>query len=165
MLRKSFVCALLLVVMSVTAYAAEPHKPSAADKCAVCGMLVTPHVKWLSQIIFKDGSVMFFDGPKDMFKFYFDIPKFTPAKTQADISDIYVTEYYTAKPVDAKTVVFVIGSDVMGPMGKEFVPVTADKVNSFMVDHKGQKSLKFDEVKVADFHSGNMDKSHADHKH
>jgi hypothetical protein len=50
-------------------------------------------------------------------------------------------------------------------MGKEFVPVTQDKANNFMVDHKGEKTLKFDEIKAADFHSHNMDKSHADHKH
>ncbi|MBF0517320.1 MAG: nitrous oxide reductase accessory protein NosL, partial [Nitrospirae bacterium] len=106
MSRKSLICAVLAVlltaVVSATAYAEKPHKPKAADKCAVCGMMVSPHVKWLSQIIFKDGTVMFFDGPKDMFKFYFDVPKYAHAKTQTDISDIYVTEYYTAKPVDAK---------------------------------------------------------------
>lgn len=163
MLRKSLICALLLVAVSVAAYAAEPHKPSTSDKCAICGMLVGPHSKWLSQIIFKDGNVKFFDGPKDMFKFYFDVPKYAPSRTQADITDIYVTEYYTAKPVKAQSVVYVIGSDVMGPMGKEFVPLTEDKANSFMVDHKGQKTLKFDEIKAADLQSG--DKGMSGHKH
>ncbi|MBF0458893.1 MAG: nitrous oxide reductase accessory protein NosL [Nitrospirae bacterium] len=156
MLRKSLICVLLIIAVSVAAYAAEPHKPSASDKCAVCGMLVGPHSKWLSQIIFKDGTVMFFDGPKDMFKFYFNVPTYAPTRTQADITDIYVTEYYTAKPVKAQGVVYVIGSDVMGPMGKEFVPLTEEKANSFMVDHKGQKILKFDEIKAADLQSGDM---------
>ncbi|MBF0318186.1 MAG: nitrous oxide reductase accessory protein NosL [Nitrospirae bacterium] len=165
MFRRSLIVALLLLAISVAAYAAEPQKPSQSDKCAVCGMLVAPHSKWLSQIIFKDGTAVFFDGPKDMFKFYFDIPKHAPKKTLADVSDIYVTDYYSAKTVKAQDAVFVIGSDVMGPMGKEFVPVSQDKVKNFMVDHKGAKALKFDEIKAADFHSNDMDKSHSDHHH
>ncbi|MCG6553528.1 MAG: nitrous oxide reductase accessory protein NosL, partial [Candidatus Magnetominusculus sp. LBB02] len=89
--------------------------------------------------------------------------KYAPAKTQADISDIYVTEYYTAKPVSAQSVVYVVGSDVMGPMGKEFVPVTEEKANSFMVDHKGEKTVKFEEIKAEDLQSGDM--GHSGHKH
>ncbi|WP_420266613.1 nitrous oxide reductase accessory protein NosL [Candidatus Magnetominusculus dajiuhuensis] len=165
MSKKSLIIGLLLLTISVTAYAAEPHKASKSDKCAVCGMLVGPHSKWLAQIIFKDGTSAFFDGPKDMFKFYFDIPKYNTDKTQADIEDIYVTEYYTAKPVKAQTALYVVGSNVMGPMGKEFVPVTPDKANNFMVDHKGQKSLKFDEIKAADLQSGDTGMSHSAHKH
>ncbi|MBF0553997.1 MAG: nitrous oxide reductase accessory protein NosL [Nitrospirae bacterium] len=128
-------------------------------------MLVGPHSKWLSQIIFKDGTTTFFDGPKDMFKFYFDVPKYSPNKIQAGIEDIYVTEYYTAKPVKAQGVLYVVGSDVMGPMGDEFVPVALDKANNFMVDHKGQKSLKFDEIKAADLQSNGMGMSHSGHMH
>ncbi|MBF0344638.1 MAG: nitrous oxide reductase accessory protein NosL [Nitrospirae bacterium] len=131
-------------------YTAEPQKPNNKDKCPVCGMIVHPHPQWLAQIIFKDGSYAMFDGPKDMLKYYHNMAKYNKEKTQVDISDIYVTEYYTTKPVKAQEITFVSGSDVMGPMGREFVPVSDDKVKGFMVDHKGEKSIKFADIKAAD---------------
>ncbi|QWR78874.1 nitrous oxide reductase accessory protein NosL [Candidatus Magnetomonas plexicatena] len=131
-------------------WAHDAKKPGANDKCAVCGMLVKPFPKWAAQIVFKDGTYVYFDGPKDMLKFYFDVAKYNKHKTQADISDIYVTEYYSAKTVKADSVVFVIGSNVEGPMGTEVVPVSEGKVKGFMLDHKGDKTLKFSEITAAD---------------
>ncbi|MBF0563629.1 MAG: nitrous oxide reductase accessory protein NosL [Nitrospirae bacterium] len=138
------------------ALAADPLKPTSKDKCPVCGMLVHPYTQWSAQIIFKDGTYAFFDGPKDMFKYYLDIPKYNKSKTSADISDIYVTEYYSTKVMKADGVTFVSGSDVMGPMGKELVAITNDKVKTFTSDHKGVKALKFSEVTDADIPDGHM---------
>jgi copper chaperone NosL len=42
-------------------------KPTAKDKCPVCGMFIFKYPDWTSAVIFKDGSRAFFDGPKDMF--------------------------------------------------------------------------------------------------
>ncbi|KJU86289.1 Nitrous oxide reductase accessory protein NosL [Candidatus Magnetobacterium bavaricum] len=154
----------LLVFFSsgVASYAAEALKPNTKDKCSVCGMIVHPSPQWVAQIIFKDGSYAMFDGPKDMLKYYHNMPKYNKDKTQADISDIYVTDYYTAKPVKAQDITFVTGSDVMGPMGKEYVPVSDDKVKTFMVDHKGGKSVKFADIKAEDL-SGEMPAQHKGH--
>ena len=41
------------------------------DKCPVCGMFVAKYPGFLAQIQFRDGSIAFFDGPKDFFKYYF----------------------------------------------------------------------------------------------
>ncbi|MBF0466912.1 MAG: nitrous oxide reductase accessory protein NosL [Nitrospirae bacterium] len=133
-----------------------PLKPSSKDKCPVCGMLISPFPQWNAQIIFKDGSYAFFDGPKDMFKYYLNVPKYDKLHTQSDISEVYVTEYYSAKVTKALDVTFVTGSDVMGPMGKELVAVSNDKVKTFMADHKGDKGLKFSEVTEADIPGGHM---------
>ncbi len=154
MKTKYLMLALIVVavmVMSVAMVsAAEPMKPAVKDKCPVCGMVVHPFPQWLAQIIFKDKTYEMFDGSKDMLRFYLDMEKYTKGKKKEDIESIYVTDYYTTKLVDANSVVFIKGSDVMGPMGKELVPVSADKVESFIKDHKGDKQLKFSEVTVAD---------------
>jgi nitrous oxide reductase accessory protein NosL len=73
--------------------------------------------------------------------------KFTPAKKLADITAITVNDYYTLKPVDARTASFVIGSDVYGPMGKELVPFgkLAD-AHAFLKDHKGKMVLRFSDI-------------------
>jgi nitrous oxide reductase accessory protein NosL len=111
-------------------------------------MLVAGYPNWVSQIIFSDGTYALFDGPKDMFRYYFSIAKYNPAKKQVDIDAIYVTEYYSTKFMDARKLFFIKGSDVDGPMGVELVPIdSAEKAREFMKDHHGKKVLKFDEVK------------------
>jgi copper chaperone NosL len=143
----------VLLFLSSTSPAAQrkPVEVKKGDKCQVCGMLVAGYPNWVSQIIFKDGSYAFFDGPKDMFRYYFNLAKYNPSKKQADIDAIYVTEYYSAKYADARKLFFVAGSDVDGPMGFELVPIeTMSKAKEFMKDHHGKKILRFDEVKKED---------------
>ncbi|MEO5357195.1 MAG: nitrous oxide reductase accessory protein NosL [Nitrospirae bacterium YQR-1] len=145
-----FVTFFFVLGLNTSLLAFDAKKPGTNDKCGVCGMLVKAFPKWVSQVVFKDGTYVFFDGPKDMLKFYFDVAKYRKDKTQEDVSDIYVTDYYSAKTVKADSVVFVFGSNVEGPMGAEAVPVSEDKVKGFILDHKGDKTLKFSEITAAD---------------
>jgi copper chaperone NosL len=127
-----------------------PAKPSKKDKCPICGMFVYKYPDWMGQVIFKDGTVNFFDGAKDLFKFYFNLEKYNPEKTQKDIAAIYVTEYYDVKLMDARNAFFVIGSDVYGPMGKELIPFfTKEDAGAFKKDHKGTRILGFDQITPA----------------
>ncbi len=145
------IAALLFLSSTSPAAQRKPVEAKKSDKCQVCGMLVAGYPNWVSQIIFSDGTYALFDGPKDMFKYYFNITKYNPSKKQTDIDAIYVTEYYSAKFMDAKKLFFVKGSDVDGPMGAELVPIdSAGKVKEFVKDHHGKKMLKFDEVKKED---------------
>ena len=48
-------------------------------------MFVAKYPDWLAQIIFKDGTTFFFDGTKDMFKFYFNLQRYSPKKKVEDI--------------------------------------------------------------------------------
>jgi copper chaperone NosL len=124
-----------------------PVKPSPKDKCAVCGMFVAKYPDFIATIKFKDGTFAFFDGPKDMFKYYFDIKKYNPSKQQGDIRAIYVNDYYTLKPIDAYKAIYVIGSDINGPMGGELIPFRNQAAaEAFMKDHNGKSSIKFKDV-------------------
>jgi copper chaperone NosL len=143
---------LIFVFLAASALASDPVpvKPSKRDKCPVCGMFVYKYPDWVGQVIFKDGTVDLFDGAKDLFKYYFDLKKYNPEKTQKDIAAIYVTEYYDVKLMDAKKAFFVMGSDVYGPMGKELIPFfTQEDANAFKKDHKGKRILVFDQVTPA----------------
>ncbi len=69
---------IFLVLASVTLLAAQPGgpvKPAPTDKCPVCGMFVAKYPDFVARIDFKDGSYAFFDGVKDMLKFYFQPEK------------------------------------------------------------------------------------------
>jgi nitrous oxide reductase accessory protein NosL len=119
--------------------------PGPKDRCAVCGMFVAPYPNWVALIEFRDGSRAFFDGPKDMFVFFFDLAKYRPQARPEDIAGILVTEYYTTRLMAARDVYFVVGSDVMGPMGKELVPVAGrENAETFQRDHGGTKIMQFD---------------------
>lgn len=124
-----------------------PQKPAPQNKCPVCGMFVIEHPDFLAQIVFDDGACAFFDGAKDMFRFYFDPAAYVPSRTAAGIAAIYVTDYYTLEPIDGRKAFYVVGSDVLGPMGRELIPVAGEAAAAvFLKDHKGKAVLKFDDV-------------------
>ena len=134
----------LLFLCSALSLAVE--KPDNRERCPVCGMFVAPYPSWLAIIIFNDDSQLFFDGPKDLFRFYLDWPE-KESRQKSDITAIYVTEYYSTRLMKKEDVLFVIGSDVYGPMGQELVPVAGQKVaEGFKRDHRGKKIISFEQV-------------------
>jgi copper chaperone NosL len=137
----------LLSVSSAWGGDITPIKPPPKDKCPVCGMFVAKYPDFIATIKFQDGTFVFFDGAKDMFKYYFDIKKYHPSRQHSDITAIYVTDYYTLTPIDAYIATYVIGSDVYGPMGRELIPFEnrAD-AEAFTKDHHGKSLMKFKDV-------------------
>lgn len=139
----------IIFLWVVTGNAKEigPLKPSEKDKCPVCGMFVYKYPDWVAEIIFIDGSMAFFDGAKDLFRYYLDLKKYRPGKNKKDIAAVYVTEYYDMKMIDARKSFFVMGSDVYGPMGHELIPMAMEEdARTFMKDHKGKRILRFREI-------------------
>jgi len=132
-------------------YAAEPDITiKKTDRCPVCGMFVYKYPKWVAQIVFQDGTTYFYDGAKDMFKHIFDTHKYTPGQSADQIKAIYVTDYYEVELIEAKPAYYVIGSDVLGPMGHELLPFKdQESAQEFLEDHKGKSILRFDEVTPA----------------
>ena len=64
-----------------------------------------------------------------------------------DITKILVTDYYSQKVIDAKEAFFVIGSDLLGPMGNELIPFAQESdAKTFSNDHNGKKIVKFDKI-------------------
>ena len=139
---------LVLCLGTVPTCAGEPNPPSAKDRCAVCGMYVNKYPNWVATVVFEDRSQVFFDGPKDLFTYILDLEKF--GAQDREVSRIFVTDYYRVQPVDAKTAHFVAGSDVMGPMGHELVPLESrEHAETFVRDHGGKEILVFDDVTPA----------------
>ncbi len=138
-----FIAAILLASVSL-ADEFKPIKPSPADKCPVCGMFVAKYPDWLAQITFKDGSHVFFDGVKDLMKYYFHLAKYNPRKKMEDVAAIFVTEYYSLSMTDGFKAVYVVGSNVYGPMGRELIPFKEEaEAKEFMKDHAGESLVLF----------------------
>lgn len=138
---------LLLPALPAGAADQKPRRPAPADKCPVCGMFVAKYPDFAGQITFRDGTVFFFDGAKDLFKFYLNVPAYAPKRKQQEIAALYVTSYYTLNPIDGRKAWYVTGSDVFGPMGRELIPFENEaEAREFKTDHKGKALLKFPEV-------------------
>ncbi len=106
-------------------------------KCPVCGMFVYKYPKWAA-LIEEDGKKLYFDGVKDMFKYYIS------KKEKINIEDIYVTDYFSSKKIKAKYAYYVMGSNVYGPMGNELIPFRSElDANAFKKDHFGIKIFAF----------------------
>lgn len=136
-----------LMLQGIDFVQAAPAKGvDASVRCSVCGMFVAKYDNWLAQIRLADGAVMYFDGVKDLLVFYFDPGGYSKAVPN-DIREIWVRDYYSLQWLDGRTAFYVTGSDVYGPMGKEFIPfATREAADSFLRDHKGEKILGFSEI-------------------
>ncbi len=148
--------ATLLAAAAIAALAAAPPAsgageapatPGARDKCPVCGMFVARYPDWVAGARFADGALAFFDGPKDLFRFWLAPEKYVRGRTRKDVAGAFVTDYYAARQVDARAAWYVVGSDVLGPMGRELVPfATEAAAREFMRDHGGKRVLGFDAI-------------------
>lgn len=125
------------------AAALDLPKPGERDLCPVCGMFVAKYPYWIATVVFRDGKVEHFDGAKDLWKYLLDLPRWAPGRAREDIVKIGVTGYYDGTPIDATRAVYVVGSDVYGPMGHELVPHPDEAdAKEFLADHKGRRLLR-----------------------
>ena len=143
--------AVLAIVVALSVGAARaadpPPAPGPKDRCGVCGMYVAKYPQWIASIRFVDGAVVFFDGPKDMFRYLLDLDTYKPGATAEQVAGVFVTDYYSTRPIDGRAAFYVVGSDVLGPMGAELVP-TSDRgqAETLMKDHGGEIVVGFGDV-------------------
>lgn len=151
MIMRSLVCSFIVFLMLGTAagVAAEPLHPVGKDeKCPVCGMFVAKYDQWLAQIVTDDQKTLVFDGVKDMMAYYFNSSDYGGSGDLAR-AEIWVRNYYTLDYMDGRTAYYVIGSDVLGPMGDELIPFASSaEAENFKNDHGGTRILRFDEIEA-----------------
>ncbi|OQX50090.1 MAG: hypothetical protein B5M46_01820 [Epsilonproteobacteria bacterium 4484_20] len=110
----------------------------------VCGMFVSKYPKWTTMME-HDGKRYYFDGVKDMMKYYIFDGDFVYDRTH--ITQMKVSDYYTLEAIPAKEAFYVLDSDVFGPMGRELIPFKNLKsAEDFSADHNGRSIVKFDEI-------------------
>lgn len=135
-----FLMMLAITFVSITSATAQPAPQviPADMSCGVCGMHPAKFVKWQTQIIFSDGVMVPFDGGKDMFKYILNTTKYDQKHTSDDITAIWVKGFNSGEWLDGHKAVYVVGSKVMGPMGKELIPFNnADTAKEFQAANGG----------------------------
>jgi nitrous oxide reductase accessory protein NosL len=146
-LTKLLVVIFLLSLLGVNALATDVKMPDENDRCPVCGMFVAPYPDWIATIVFDDGHQLYFDGCKDLFRYYFNHTNHQGGDKLEGVKGIYVSDYYSTRLVPVEDALFVVGSDVYGPMGHELIPVVGrDLAETFKLDHAGTAIYRFDEI-------------------
>jgi nitrous oxide reductase accessory protein NosL len=125
-------------------------KPGPKDTCPVCGMFVALYPEWIATALYRDGHAHHFDGAKDLFTYLLDLGRWAPGHRAENIATLAVTDYYGVTRIDARTAWYVIGSDTLGPMGHELIPLASrEDAEGFMADHAGKRILRFEDVTKA----------------
>ena len=113
------------------------------DKCPVCGMFVYKYPKWVAMARDAHGNELYFDGVKDMLKYYFNYHD----NFHHDNLKLYAQDYYSKKIIELHSAWLVLGSDVYGPMGEEIIPFKRKKdAQSFLFDHHGKKIVRLQQL-------------------
>ena len=132
--------------VSLQAVQADTEGIDPRERCPVCGMFVAKYPLWLAELKIDSGTIFYFDGVKDMMAYFFapgDFGGTGPAET----AGIRVKDYYSQKWIDGRTATYVVGSDVLGPMGHELIPFgTEAAAKNFLNDHHGTEILSFSQI-------------------
>jgi nitrous oxide reductase accessory protein NosL len=131
MLRRDF-----LTTAAAALALAACHR--SADRCEFCGMKLDPKSAWMSETTGADGQTHRFDTPKCALLAWRTgkVPS-TAARFQ---------EFYERTWRDAATLVFALGSDVVGPMGGDAIPVDPARATKFTTDHQAARIAKLDDL-------------------
>lgn len=115
-------------------------------KCPVCGMFVSKYPKWAAKMQIGEHT-HYFDGVKDMMKFYFYPNSLGHKHNKSDVKFLWVSDYYTLSKIDAKKAWYVTGSNVYGPMGHEAIAFKLKKeAEVFKKNHYGKEIYSFSEL-------------------
>ena len=113
-------------------------KKNETPRCGRCGMVVDPKSAFQAELDMPDtGGKLAFDSPKCALKH---------RATRKVRTTLRVQEYYSRTWVGGADVRFIVGSDVLGPMGKDFIAVSPTQAEKFVHDHGGDKTLTLAEI-------------------
>lgn len=146
----------------------EPVTLSSGMDCDACGMIISSHPGPNGQIFYEDDDSIGHDNPARfeglrscLFPYYFEQERYDPT-----VLAVYVTDYsrvdfdlfseagetFISSHMDAESfahaedATFVVGSDVKGPMGDDFIPFSDSSDATDFVDERGGDLVSFDEI-------------------
>lgn len=129
------------LLASVSSLVLIACKAKEDERCRTCGMKIDRSSSWRAEVVAQDGSVRSFDTPRCALRAWI-----TPAGAAGPPKALRVQEYYDRAFRDATELRFVVGSDVVGPMGPDFVPVDSGHVEKFLRDHAGSRQIRLAEI-------------------
>jgi nitrous oxide reductase accessory protein NosL len=122
------------------------HDITADMTCPVCGMYPARFERWQTKVIFKDGTLVAFDGCKDMFKFLLNMGKYDSIHKRSDVAGAYVKDFNTGEWISASDAYYVVGSSEMGPMAQELVPFSDHMAAMKFMNSRGGSMARYSDI-------------------
>lgn len=114
---------------------------SPGDRCPVCGMTVSKYPKFNCAIQLKNTATYYFCATGCMVRSWMH-PEIYLGTARDMLERPIVREYFSGRQMDARDIIFVYGSDVIGPMGKALVPVLDERyLKVFKKRHGGKTQV------------------------
>ncbi len=107
-------------------------------RCGHCGMRIDPTSAWRTELVAADASTIVFDTP------WCALMSWRGGKTAA--TSIRLQDYYDRQLRNGEELRFMLGGDVIGPMGPDLVPVDPTRATKFIQDHNADRALRLDEI-------------------
>ncbi len=141
---KMMVLPLLLIGMTGCA-SFQPVKIESHKECPLCGMLPARYPMFNCQILFKDGGHEAFDSAVGLLV-YLHFPEKAGIEPRS-AAKIYFKDYLKESWIEADKTFFVTGSEIMGPMGVEFLPVDGKPAaEELKKREKGKEIIHFGKI-------------------
>jgi hypothetical protein len=103
-------------------------------------MRVDPSGRWTAGAVESGGEARTFDTPQCLFRWL-------RSGAGRGGRDAWVRDYYGQRRIAADGAFFVSGSDVLGPMGPDLVPLaTREEADRFGAEHHGRRILRYGEI-------------------
>jgi len=142
-MKKYLLIFFLIALFGMTSWAfSQPIKIESHKECPLCGMYPARYPEFNCQIVFIDGSYEAFDSAIGLLV-YLLFPDNTEIKLKP-IAKIYFKDYLKESWLEAGKTFFVTGSEIMGPMGIEFLPVDSEQAaKGLKKQEKGKDIIHF----------------------
>lgn len=140
----------------VAAHRPQPQSIAEQASCGVCGMYPARFPQWQTQIIFSDGTMVPFDGAKDMFKYLLKMAEYNKQRNRGEVAAVWVRDYAGGGWLDGEGAFYVVGSSVMGPMGQELVPFASAPAAMEFQGKNGGTVSRFSEINLEVIHKLGM---------
>lgn len=139
----------IFVMVGCTSHAPiSPKVIESHKECPLCGMYPARYPLFNCQLIFEDHTYEAFDSAEGLL-IYLLFPDKTDHKAKP-YHQIYFKDYLNERWVDAKNTYFVVGSEILGPMGIEFVAFSSEKdAQQFLKAEQGKQIVHFNQVDQA----------------
>ena len=113
---------------------------SSQDRCPVCAMQVSKYEKFACAVQLIDGRTYYFCGTGCMIRSWMH-PEIFLGATKEELKRSVVQDYFSGEQVPGRSVYWVAGSDVIGPMGPALVPLKDEQHLDVFKKRHGAKAV------------------------
>jgi len=113
---------------------------SSQDRCPVCAMEVGKHKKFACAVQLMNGSTFYFCGAGCMIRSWIH-PEIFLGAAKEELKRSVVQDYFSGEQVPGRSVYWVAGSDVIGPMGPALVPLKGEQHLDVFKKRHGAKDV------------------------